>query len=375
MNTNDPSMEETLFFGQLLENSSPIELLKQVLMRSQHAIVVTDANRDEGYRIVYANRVFCRHTGYELAELVGQSTAILQGPKSNRRVLARLSPALEKNGYFYGSSVNYRKDGSMYPVEWNISAITNEAGEVTHYISLQKDLTNMRRLVRQIRESTDVFKQFYQESARQGSRFGKGADSVLSALKRSAKLLNGRLHLKDNVELFQEAFPYQEPDENSFDELFFDLDEDSDNGADQRLNKQAMTAEAFWTDSPIEEDDVESIVGALNELESETGLIELNGYSEARFKNVARLYKELANTLYFCIEFNDGALMIDEVADRLESQAADSNFPIEFLLMFNKDINSWLNDVFVEKETDNVFGGESNAIMAGEQLLSLIGEN
>ncbi|MCG7534930.1 PAS domain S-box protein [Pseudoalteromonas sp. OOF1S-7] len=373
MNTHDPSMEETLFFGQLMENSSPIELLKQILMNSQHAIVVTDADRDHGYRVVYANQVFCRQTGYELAELIGQSTSILQGPKSNSRVLARLSPALEKNGYFYGSSVNYRKDGSMYPVEWNISAITNEAGEVTHYISLQKDLTNMRRLVRQIRDSTEVFKQFYMDSSRQDSRFGGVSNSVLKALKRSAKLLNGRLKLKDNVELFQDAFPYQEAEENQFDELFFDLDEESGSATDQRLNKQVLSAEQFWADSPIEEDDVESIVGALNELESETGLIELNGYSEARFKNVARLYKELANTLYFCIEFNDGALMIDEVAERLDAQAADPSFPIEFLLMFNKDISSWLNDVFVDQQADNVFAGETNAIMAGEQLLSLIG--
>ncbi|MCQ4348571.1 diguanylate cyclase [Pseudomonas stutzeri] len=116
-------------------------LIRAALEQSFNAVLVTDAGDGEGGpRILYANPAFCRMSGYREEELLGCSPRLLQGPLTNGDVLAELRECLRGGRYFQGSTVNYRKDGSPYTVEWNISPVRNEAGRVTHFVSVQQDI-------------------------------------------------------------------------------------------------------------------------------------------------------------------------------------------------------------------------------------------
>ena len=53
---------------------------------------------------------------------------MLQGPKTDPQVLQRLRECLRSGTFFQGSTVNYRKDGSSYLVEWNISPVRDAQG-------------------------------------------------------------------------------------------------------------------------------------------------------------------------------------------------------------------------------------------------------
>ena len=94
-----------------------------------------------GPRIVYANPAFCEMTGYSATELLGQTPRILQGAQTSLEVLQTLRECLQANRFFRGSTVNYRKDGRPYTVEWNISPVKDEAGVTTHYVSVQQDIS------------------------------------------------------------------------------------------------------------------------------------------------------------------------------------------------------------------------------------------
>lgn len=48
-----------------------------------------------------------------------------------------------------GEFVNRHKDGSPYLVEANISSVKNEKGKITHFIGVQEDITEKRKLERQ----------------------------------------------------------------------------------------------------------------------------------------------------------------------------------------------------------------------------------
>ena len=63
----------------------------------------------------------CEMTGYTEAELLGRSPRMLQGLLTDQLVLQRLRDCLHQGLSFQGSVLNYRKDGSTYHVEWNIS--------------------------------------------------------------------------------------------------------------------------------------------------------------------------------------------------------------------------------------------------------------
>lgn len=117
-------------------------LLRSALEQSFNSVLITDAQPGPmGPRIVYANPAFCEMTGYSATELLGQTPRILQGALTSPEVLQTLRECLQSDRFFRGSTINYRKDGRPYTVEWNISPVKDEAGVTTHYVSVQQDIS------------------------------------------------------------------------------------------------------------------------------------------------------------------------------------------------------------------------------------------
>ena len=124
---------------QGLSANDSLALFRASAELSFNSIIITDAQ----HRIVYTNPAFCNMTGYSAEELAGQNPKILQGPMTERSVIEKLRRDLKKSGYFSGSTINYRKNGRPYLVEWNITEIKGDSGEPRFYISIQKDITQL----------------------------------------------------------------------------------------------------------------------------------------------------------------------------------------------------------------------------------------
>ncbi|MBN2826059.1 MAG: PAS domain S-box protein [Campylobacterales bacterium] len=125
-----------------LDTLSGEEVVKILFEHSFNSIAITDANLElPGPKFVYVNPAFTKKTGYTLEELQDKTPRILQGEETDRDLLKELKAKCQKGEFFQGSTINYRKDGTKYHVEWNISPIRNEKGEITHFISMQKDIT------------------------------------------------------------------------------------------------------------------------------------------------------------------------------------------------------------------------------------------
>ena len=117
-------------------------LFRVAMDHAFNAVVITTAELDfPGPEIVYVNPAFCKMTGYTADEVIGKTPRILQGPETDRDVLRRLRHQLENGAYFEGQAVNYRKDGSLYLLHWNISPVEDEAGKVQYFVSVQTDIT------------------------------------------------------------------------------------------------------------------------------------------------------------------------------------------------------------------------------------------
>ncbi|MGH1569566.1 PAS domain-containing protein [Methylobacterium sp. P31] len=117
------------------------ELLQTALEGIGEAVIITDAQLERpGPIIEHVNAAFTRMTGYSADEVVGQTPRILQGPLTDRTVLAHLRSDLETREAFQGTAINYRKDGSTYTLHWHITPLRNEAGELTHWIALQREI-------------------------------------------------------------------------------------------------------------------------------------------------------------------------------------------------------------------------------------------
>jgi diguanylate cyclase (GGDEF)-like protein/PAS domain S-box-containing protein len=124
------------------------KLLEICIDRLNDAIVITEAEPIEkpGPRIVWANRIFYERTGYSPEEIIGQSPRILQGPESDRATLDKIRVALQDWKSIRVETLNYRKDGTTYWSEFEIVPVANEAGWFTHWISVQRDVTQRKAL-------------------------------------------------------------------------------------------------------------------------------------------------------------------------------------------------------------------------------------
>lgn len=116
-------------------------VLDAVFEHLYNAMVITDADFDGGPLIQRCNPAFCAMTGYTEEELTGQSPRILQGPDTDRKVIDDLKRKIRAGEFFEGSTINYRKDGSSYVVQWNISPVRDADGAIVAYVSIQQDIT------------------------------------------------------------------------------------------------------------------------------------------------------------------------------------------------------------------------------------------
>lgn len=121
-----------------------LQLLHRAIDVMDEFLVITMAERnpyDQKRRIVYANPAVCRFTGYTLEELQGTSPSIFQGALTDPKETKRISVALSKGEAVNAQLLNYTKAGEPYQVAINISPVLNEQGDLTHFVSLQRDIT------------------------------------------------------------------------------------------------------------------------------------------------------------------------------------------------------------------------------------------
>jgi PAS domain S-box-containing protein len=123
-----------------------MQLLESVVTHLRDAVLITEAEpvSEPGPRIVFVNPAFEKLTGYTCEEVIGRSPRFLQCDRTSRKELDRIRQALMARESVHAELINRRKDGAEYWVEVNIVPLFNAAGECTHFVSLQRDVTNRK---------------------------------------------------------------------------------------------------------------------------------------------------------------------------------------------------------------------------------------
>jgi two-component system, cell cycle sensor histidine kinase and response regulator CckA len=136
--------------------------LKQAIVRqARDNILVTEAEFSPelgGHRIIYANPSLLEHTGYTLVEVVGKTPKIFQGPGTDREAITRIRRALKSWRPVREELLNVRKDGTAFWMEIDISPLADATGWYTHWIGVQRDVTERRRTEQELRASAERFR-------------------------------------------------------------------------------------------------------------------------------------------------------------------------------------------------------------------------
>lgn len=140
----------------LLASNAQLQLLETCVSRLNDIVLITEAepfDDEPGPRIVFVNDAFERLTGYTREEVIGKTPRILQGKKTQRAELDRIRHALERWQPVRSELINYTKSGEEFWLELDIVPIADSTGWYTHWVAVERDITERRRFEEQLRES------------------------------------------------------------------------------------------------------------------------------------------------------------------------------------------------------------------------------
>lgn len=132
----------------LAKSRQTLQLAERVIESSFEGIMVTDKD----VRIEFVNPAFSQLTGYTAEEVIGRTPELLSSGRHDTEFYKRMWHSLATHGYWRGEIWNRRKTGELYLELLTITAITDDAGNTTHYAGLFTDITQNRKNEEQIRQ-------------------------------------------------------------------------------------------------------------------------------------------------------------------------------------------------------------------------------
>ncbi|MCA1760277.1 MAG: PAS domain S-box protein, partial [Bacteroidales bacterium] len=122
---------------------------------TQSILITTTELKPPGPYIIYVNKAFEKMTGWAREEVIGKTPKILQGPKTDLGIFKHLEEILGKGEVWEGKTINYKKDGTEFFMEWSIARVFNKDGRVESLIAVQYDITEKVRIEKQLEESRE----------------------------------------------------------------------------------------------------------------------------------------------------------------------------------------------------------------------------
>jgi PAS domain S-box-containing protein len=145
--------------GGKLRVQEQLRLLESAVHHTTEAVLITTADLDApGPQIIFVNPAFCAMTGYEPHEVIGQNPRMFQGQATDPAVLEQLRMLLSEGQPFHGEIINYRKDGTPYYLEWTTAPLRDRDGVITHFVALQRDITQRKQTQLNLQYSESRFR-------------------------------------------------------------------------------------------------------------------------------------------------------------------------------------------------------------------------
>lgn len=141
-----------------------ISLLSRAVEQTADSVVITNPKG----MIEYVNPAFEGTTGYRREEAVGKTPRILKSGLHETEFYSRLWSQILEGKVFRGTLVNRKKSGELYWTEQTITGIKDSTGGITHFVSVLKDITELRKQQEQefqLRLAREVQQRFYTGAA------------------------------------------------------------------------------------------------------------------------------------------------------------------------------------------------------------------
>jgi len=117
-------------------------LAGKVFENSMDGILITDPAR----RIISVNRAISDITGYTAEELIGKNPSLLSSGRQDGKFYKTMWEAIHTAGSWRGEIWNKHKNGTHFPIWLSINGIYDKQGNITHYLGIFSDISEIKRL-------------------------------------------------------------------------------------------------------------------------------------------------------------------------------------------------------------------------------------
>ncbi len=159
-----PGLECTGCLERFAKFRECYDRIYRAVEQTADTVVITDR---QGL-IEYVNPAFEKTTGYSRDEAVGRTPRMLKSGYHDQQFYTQLWKQLLAGKPFLGTIVNRKKSGEEYWAEQTITPVKDDGGQITHFVSVLKDVTELRKMQKQeffLDLAREVQKRYYKQHA------------------------------------------------------------------------------------------------------------------------------------------------------------------------------------------------------------------
>jgi sigma-B regulation protein RsbU (phosphoserine phosphatase) len=134
--------------------------LSRAIEQTADSVIITDRRGV----IEYVNPALEATTGYAASEVLGKTPRILKSGHHDHKFYQNLWSRILAGESFQGTIVNRKKSGELYWAEQTITPIKDQNQQITHFVSVLKDVTELRKQQEQefhLQFAREVQQRFY----------------------------------------------------------------------------------------------------------------------------------------------------------------------------------------------------------------------
>lgn len=179
------------------EQETQLQQLWRAVDQSPVTVMITDVSGS----IEYVNPCFCKVTGYQEPEVLGKNPRILKSDRTPKETYQQLWKTISNGGVWRGVFQNRKKNGEEFWVSSTICPVRDMEDKITHYISINEDITDVRKKERMLAQAMKL-----EAIGRMTDGIAHDFNNLLTVIRGNLRLLHiDRSDVEETEELINDA--------------------------------------------------------------------------------------------------------------------------------------------------------------------------